>query len=89
LSGEVLPIKIGFGFSLDSWKLLSGRFWTLDEKEIKQIIRINQLSETKVYPHMDVDKSSYALFKTFGFYCRSSKVSESVSYSSASYYKTR
>jgi len=43
---ECLPVKTGFGFLKDSWKL----FWTvldiLDEKD-KTVIRVNQLSIQK------------------------------------------
>ena len=39
----------------------------------RQIIRVNQLSDTKVYPHANVNKSITALFQSFGIYCGASK----------------
>jgi len=52
LAGEVFPIKIGLWFSLDYWKLLSGRFWTLDERVNRSSVSINFLKQK--YIHIDM-----------------------------------
>jgi hypothetical protein len=64
--GEVLPVKTGFGFSMDLEILfLDG----LDiGRECKQIIRVNQLSETKIYAQAYVNKRITALFIAPYFY---------------------
>jgi hypothetical protein len=57
------------GWSLQRiWKKLSGRLWTLDEKDSKQLIRFNQLSETKIVGDPTVNNSINARFNFFGIY---------------------
>ena len=68
------PIKIGLVFL----RIVGNYFWTvmdLDEMD-KQIIRVNQLSETKIYAHPYVNKSITALFVIFGFYGSYRKISK-------------
>jgi len=59
--------RVSSGFYKGSGNNFLDGIWTLDEKE-KRIIRINQLSETKVYPPSIVYKRITSLFIVFGFY---------------------
>jgi len=49
----------------------------------RQVIRVNQLSETKVYPHSNVNKRITALFDSLGIYGSHRKNSERPAYSFA------
>ncbi|HRA11000.1 MAG TPA: hypothetical protein PKX31_04970, partial [Chitinophagaceae bacterium] len=57
--------------------------WTLNEMD-KQIIHVNQLSDTKVYAQRYVNKSITALFINYGIYCLCRKIS--ISYSKISFF---
>jgi len=59
--------RVSPGFYKGSGNIFLDGIWTLDEKE-KRVIRINQLSETKVYPPSIVYKRITSLFKVLGFY---------------------
>jgi hypothetical protein len=53
------------------FKGIGNEFWTVSGhwmRKIKQIIRVNQLSESKVYAHGYVNKSIIAQIKVFGLY---------------------
>lgn len=63
---EVSPVKTGLVFQRIGNNFLDGYgHWM---RGYRQVIRVNQLSETKVYPHPNVNKSTTALFPIFGIY---------------------
>ena len=67
LAGEVSPRWIGVGLSKDL-EIISGRYLDIGWEGNKQIIRVNQLSESKVYSYAYVNKRITALFNVFGIY---------------------
>ena len=75
---ECLPIKIGFWFSWDRWKFFLDGYghWM---RWNKTVIRVNQLSETKVYAHWYVNNSITALFTIIGNYAGNRKVYKKLS----------
>ena len=68
LAGRVSPDKDRVWFFKGSLEIFSGRLWTYLDENGKTVIRVDQLSETKVCRHWYVNKSITALFTTFGFY---------------------
>ena len=60
-------------------EISSGRLWTYLDVNGKTVIRVNQLSETKVYPHCYVNNSITALFTTIGNYASNRKVYKNLS----------
>ena len=59
------------------WKYVSGRFGHWIEKE-KRVILSDQLSETKIYPHVYVNKSTISRFENYGKYGTGSKKSNKI-----------
>jgi len=74
VGGRVSPVKSRAPWFFNGFlEIISGRLWTTWMSG-KTVIRINQLSYTKVYPQVSVNKRITALFESSGIYYRDRKI---------------